>query len=823
MTETSNPNPDKNQHITEYLEYYINQKEPADSAILLTGSWGCGKTYYIDWFIDNYKNIIKKQLPKLSPYALQAFAPISYTPIIQKYFNQKEHKTAPIILKISLFGLKSIAGLDKAILLERFALSNTNFTKVDQFFLFLSKSSLQFTDTFFMKNTFKQIGLNFVNFMKSTTLSKQAQQIILIFDDLERTDIPLKELLGHINAFIERDHLKVILIANEDELTKEFIQQEQKEGKETSETKAYIREDDLKNREIYQKFKEKVIGKTFKVQSNFDNTLAYFIQNNSYKEILLTHVFILKKIYNSQKNINLRQLKQALDAFAYLLDSLKEAHKQHTDFLRALTHAFLGLTLALHNKELSAESFKMLINLQQEEKTASQFFLAQFSHPNDQYPKVQKRQELEKEFQQIYQNYNIQNPVYSQDVWYDILVTNNLCNIQVTTDKLIYFIHEEKPLWLQCYDYLSLDQDSFIKLSQELIKNFESLEDEDYYEYLHLIGLLIEWSNQNLISKTIDEITVTAEQFLEKYAANWANKYSEQWKNFQNHPREFDFNNWTNHGFHSSNDPHFQKIEKLFQQKQQEAVQTIQQEKEEERQETVLNYMKDNDYLKLRDFLVYLNPTRWEPIFHQIGQERFLKTLFKLNNNQLINSSRILQSRYLNNNTLNEKTIPFYMVPEFIFWIDIKTEIKSYLNQNRQSLKTIQDCNLEQLLETIKKITNAIQPFFIIENLKQENYPEIELYLCGPTAQIIIFNENIRTDFKQLFPLYEETTINMDELGPILLKRYESLNDILSLQTELLFWEEILDYFQKYPVMKDFASIFEAIIQKIKEKISKQE
>lgn len=43
MTETSNPNPDKNQHITEYLEYYINQKEPADSAILLTGSWGWAK------------------------------------------------------------------------------------------------------------------------------------------------------------------------------------------------------------------------------------------------------------------------------------------------------------------------------------------------------------------------------------------------------------------------------------------------------------------------------------------------------------------------------------------------------------------------------------------------------------------------------------------------------------------------------------------------------------------------------------------------------------------------------------------------------------
>lgn len=816
MTETSNQNPDQNQHITDYLEYYINQEEPADSAILLTGSWGCGKTYYIDRFIENYKNIIKKQSPKLSPYALQAIAPISYTPIIQEYLNQKEYKTAPMILKISLFGLKSITELDKSILLERFALSNTNFTKVDKFFLFLSKSSLQFTDAFFTKNTFKQIGLNFINFMKSTTLSKQAQQIILIFDDLERTDIPLKELLGHINAFIERDHLKIILIANEDELTQEFIQQEQTEKKEISEAKAHISEDDLKNRETYKKFKEKVVGKTFEVQSDFDNTLAYFIQNNPYKEILLAHVFILKEIYSSQKNINLRQLKQELEDFAYLLDSLKEAHKQHTDFLQALTHAFFGLKLALHNKELSTESFKMLISLQREINYDPQFLVALSSPQSKQSQKAQKRQELEKEFQQIYQNYHIQTPVYSQDVWYDILVTNNLYNIQVTTDKLIYFILEEKPLWLQCYDFFSLDQNSFTKLSQELIKSFESLEDENYYEYLHVIGLLIEWSNQKLISKTIDEITVTAQRFLNKHSPNWTNQYSKQWENFQHHPTDFDFNNWTNRGFHSTNDPYFQKIEKLFQQKQQEAVQTIQQEKEEERQETVLNYMKDNDYLKLRDFLVYSLTTQWEPIFHQIGQERFLKTLFKLNNKQLINFNRILQSRYLNNNTLNEKTIPFYMVPEFIFWIDIKIKIDAYLNQKQQSLKSIQDCNFEQLLETIQKIINAIQPFFIVQSLKQQSYHDLEVYLCNK-AQQIAFDKNINTEFKMFF--WEQTTTKIEMLASILMKRYENLLDIQIIQTEFAFWNDILNYLQLDERFKDFIQPVQKIIQKIEETI----
>lgn len=793
MTETSNPNPDKNQHITEYLEYYINQEEPADSAILLTGSWGCGKTYYIDQFIDKIKSEDGQQ----------------------KY-----------IFKISLFGLKTTADLDDQIGQEicySLEVGLGQGARVLGKALTAAGTVWNFLDTpiKIKQDKLQEASENLSKKLEKFLFDKNKNNITFVFDDLERTEIPLKELLGHINAFVERDHIKIILIANEDELTKEFIQQEQaeEEEKEASKTKAYISEDDLKNRETYKKFREKVIGKTFEVQSDLDNTLTYFIQNNSYNEILLTHYSILKEIYSSQKNINLRQLKQALNDFAYLLKNLKKEHKQYPDFLRVLIYAFFGLTLALHNKEFSTESLKMLIDLQQDEKTDSQFFLAQFLHPNDQYPKAQKKQKLEKEFQKIYQNYNIQTPVYSQDVWYDILVTNNLYNIKVITDKLIYFVHEKRPLWLQCYDFLSLDQDSFITLSQELIKFFENLEDEDYYEYLHLIGLLIEWSNQNLISKTIDKITVTAQQFLEKYAPNWANKYSEGWKNFQNYTSGFDHNNWTNHGFYSSNDPHFQKIEKLFQQKQQEAVQTIQQAKKEEQQEKVLNDMKDNDYLKLRDFLIYSHNTSWEPIFHKIGQEKFIKILLELNNNQLVNLNRIFQARYLHNNTLNNKTIPFYMVPEFFFWIDVKAKIKAYLAQQQQSLQTIQNCNLEQLLKTIQKIIHTIQPFFIINNLKQKKYPEIEQYLCGPTAQLIIFNENILTDFEQLFRFYGETTINMDELGPILLKRYEYLNNIPSLKTELLFWEKILNISQNHPAMEDFASTFEKIIQKIKEKL----
>ena len=43
---------------------------------------------------------------------------------------------------------------------------------------------------------------------------------ILIFDDLERCKIPINDLLGYINQFVEHLNLKVIIVANEKEINK---------------------------------------------------------------------------------------------------------------------------------------------------------------------------------------------------------------------------------------------------------------------------------------------------------------------------------------------------------------------------------------------------------------------------------------------------------------------------------------------------------------------------------------------------------------------------------------------------------------------------
>lgn len=43
---------------------------------------------------------------------------------------------------------------------------------------------------------------------------------ILIFDDLERCDCSINEILGYINSFVEHEKMKVIIVANQEEIGK---------------------------------------------------------------------------------------------------------------------------------------------------------------------------------------------------------------------------------------------------------------------------------------------------------------------------------------------------------------------------------------------------------------------------------------------------------------------------------------------------------------------------------------------------------------------------------------------------------------------------
>lgn len=46
---------DRNQHVREYLTYYLGFQTPPNFAVLLDGTWGIGKTFFIKDFMTQFE------------------------------------------------------------------------------------------------------------------------------------------------------------------------------------------------------------------------------------------------------------------------------------------------------------------------------------------------------------------------------------------------------------------------------------------------------------------------------------------------------------------------------------------------------------------------------------------------------------------------------------------------------------------------------------------------------------------------------------------------------------------------------------------------
>lgn len=155
--------------VIDSVENYIIS-EFTDRALLLTGGWGAGKTYF-------WKN--------------------SILPIIEK------NNLNPIYL--SLHGVSTLEQLEA------------------QFLTALLPGKMQ-----------KRVYRNSVNIVSKKLLGSGINEVfkgvkwpelsnaLICYDDLERNKIDLDELWGFINYYIEHVNLKTIIISNEEEINKPF-------------------------------------------------------------------------------------------------------------------------------------------------------------------------------------------------------------------------------------------------------------------------------------------------------------------------------------------------------------------------------------------------------------------------------------------------------------------------------------------------------------------------------------------------------------------------------------------------------------------------
>ena len=175
--------------IEKYVDEYLY-----DYAVMIDGTWGCGKTYFVTHIL----------IPKLEEHEEK------------KEKNIKDYKIRSVIY-VSLYGIKAIGDISKQLYMEAYLGKNNEVGKILKKGTSIISSMVPLIFDIakpFIKNV-EVNGNNVANVLSEFLSIKNS---ILIFDDLERCECPINEILGFINSFVEHENMKVILIANQAEI-----------------------------------------------------------------------------------------------------------------------------------------------------------------------------------------------------------------------------------------------------------------------------------------------------------------------------------------------------------------------------------------------------------------------------------------------------------------------------------------------------------------------------------------------------------------------------------------------------------------------------
>lgn len=299
-------------------------------AILIDGEWGSGKTYFIT-------NTLSDEIKK-----------------------QEEENPEPRSIKyISLYGCKTMNDVQENIAWS-FAENARNKIKDKQNW---GKAADTISENVLLSS--KKIGNAILKkFLPETSLYEMASDwlnlgsFIFIFDDLERCDCPLNEVFGFLNDLVEHENTKVIIVANEKEISGiaepkylelqyqlaldervEWPKQEQGRtfGNNTKLNTVSLNEIE-RRREIlfpqkdanaeYKKIREKLIGVTLRYEPNVPVIISQIIASSKYgdeiKELLRKRAKSFASTMDFYHHHNLRTFQFFLSKVSYLLERLSE-------------------------------------------------------------------------------------------------------------------------------------------------------------------------------------------------------------------------------------------------------------------------------------------------------------------------------------------------------------------------------------------------------------------------------------------------------------------------------------------------------------------
>ena len=468
--------------LVESILDYI-RSDYTDYAIMLNGEWGSGKTYF-------WNNQIRNKIESLK-------------------LNGKRYTT----IYMSLYGISNLEEISKKIFIETTQLMDKNLRK-------FMASSGQTTIPEYAKT-----GIDMANFFGVTSNGSKVNydeffstdDKVLCFDDLERANVDVIDILGYINNFVEHDHIKTIIICNEKELATK-MKSSNLEMKTFIATYLLDKQGDLNNKNDipmvekiqdkiehvfdkandYERIKEKLIGETFEYAPQFDyiinGILMRYEKNPELIKFLRENTSLIMNTFKKSGTRNLRILKHALNDFKKIYEMVDKMYPNtNKKVMRTMLIFTIAVSFEIKAGKITKEKFK---NIQNNEEYKSILVSSRVLMDN--------RQFYIKEFDSnYYYNFKAEYRFFKFIEYY---IRTRIFDMKIFKKDMeeveaVSKVRKNIPAYKQLLteEYWKIPDDKFFDISNEALEDIKA-GNVELIDIVKLFSYFVYFSKNNLIS-----------------------------------------------------------------------------------------------------------------------------------------------------------------------------------------------------------------------------------------------------------------------------------------------------------------------------------
>ena len=311
------------------IRAFISQKEN-NGALLLTGKWGCGKTFLVNQVINKLNQGNDFIAVSISLFGIDSIE-LLHNEIKNKVFFSRGFEETQKKSKNIFSRIRNLSVNATDILGESFSIAKSinkaltirwqDYFNVGQYICCYRKNT---------KMTDHTTNKKCCNKKEKIVIKKR---LVLFFDDFERSKLDRIELMGVINEYSENRKVKVIIIADEEKIARKKTDENNIESNRENDN---VNDNDTsiinyENYFNYSEFKEKLISRTLKIEPDYTAVIDSIINSYDetvigYKDFLIVNKDIIYQLYIESDSDNFRSVKSFIIDYERLHDAWKNSN-----------------------------------------------------------------------------------------------------------------------------------------------------------------------------------------------------------------------------------------------------------------------------------------------------------------------------------------------------------------------------------------------------------------------------------------------------------------------------------------------------------------